>query len=302
MTETAVQAAATAARTLGLTVTDPTVLYTAFSTVVHLKPTSVVARVPMNLPDGLKEPEPAGRRQQRELDVVAWLAEQGFPVVPPSPLVPREPVSQDGLSMTFWTYVEVDQAAEPDYYGATTRVPELHAQLAKYPGELPWMTPLRLIGPGLAATEAVPGLLEQEDLERARAEWRVLEPVLTSRSGFETAFPSATIQPLHGDAPSWNLITTVDGPLWADFEDVGIGPIEWDVAGFGPDLCKAYDEGARARGLPTLDPRIQQVMDLVRALQVLVCTPLVPQMPPLADGIRMFATQWRAMPFAGGLN
>ncbi|TDW15775.1 phosphotransferase [Kribbella kalugense] len=302
MTETAVQAAATAARTLGLKVTDPTVLYEAFSTVVHLKPSPVVARVPMNLPNGLKEPEPAVRRQQRELDVVTWLAQQGLPVVPPSSLVPLEPVEQDGLSMTFWAYVDVDRDAEPDYFGATARVPELHAQLADYPGELRWMSPLRLIGQGLAAVEVVPGLLEQEDVDRARAEWRVLEPVLTSRAGFEAAFPSANVQPVHGDAPSWNLITTVDGPLWADFEDVTLGPIEWDVAGFGPELCKAYDEAARARGLPTLDPRVQQVMDLARALQVLVCTPLVPQLPALADGIRMFATQWRAMPFAGGLT
>ncbi|TCC35065.1 phosphotransferase [Kribbella sindirgiensis] len=300
MTETAVQAAATAARNLGLTVTDPSVLYEAFSTVVHLLPSPVVARVPMNLPGALQEPEPAVRRQQRELDVVVWMAEQGLPVVPPSPLVPLAPAEQDGLSMTFWTYVEVDQAAEPDYVGATARVPELHAQLVKYPGELPWMTPLRLIGPGLAAAEAVPGLLEQEDVDRARAEWKVLEPILTSRAGFEAVFPSATVQPLHGDAPSWNLITTVDGPLWADFEDVTIGPLEWDLAGFGPDLCQAYDEGARSRGLPTLDPQIQQVMDLARALQVLVCTPLVPQFPALADGIRMFAAQWRDMPFAGG--
>jgi hypothetical protein len=130
----------------------------------------------------------------------------------------------------------------------------------------------------------------------------VLEPVLASRSGFEAIFPSATVQPIHGDAPSWNLITTVDGPLWADFEDATLGPIEWDVAGFGPDLCRAYDESAQARGLPTLDPKIQEVMDLARALQVLVCAPLVPQLPELADGIRMFATQWRAMPFAGGLG
>ncbi|MFI5697580.1 phosphotransferase [Kribbella sp. NPDC051586] len=302
MTETAVEAAATAARALGLTVTDPRVLYTAFSTVVHLQPSPVVARVPMNLPAGLEEPEPAARRQQRELDVVTWLAEQGVPVVPPTPLVPRESVEQDGLSMTFWTYVEVDQTAEPDYFGATARVTELHAQLAEYPGELAWMTPLRLIGSGLDAAEAVPGLLEQEDVDRARAEWKVLEPVLTSRAGFEAAFPSATVQPVHGDAPSWNLITTVDGPLWADFEDATLGPIEWDVAGFGPDLCRAYDEAARAAGLRTLDPQIQQVMDLARALQVLVCTPLVPQMPALAEGIRMFAAQWRDMPFAGGLS
>ena len=299
MTETAVQAAATAARSLGLTVTDPTVLYEAFSTVVHLQPSPVVARVPMNLPGDLQQ-EPG--RQQRELDVVTWLVDQGVPVVPPSPLVPLKPAEQDGLTMTFWTYVDVDKAAEPDYIAATARVPELHAQLASYPGELSWMTPLRLIGSGLATAEAVPGLFEQDDLDRARAEWKVLEPILTSRSGFEAVFPSATVQPLHGDAPSWNLITTVDGPLWADFEDVSVGPLEWDLAGFGPDLCHAYDEGARSRGLPTLDPRVQQVMDLARALQVLVCTPLVPQFPGLADGIRMFAAQWREMPFAAGLS
>jgi hypothetical protein len=298
MTEPAVEAA----RSLGLTVTDPLVLYTAFSTVVHLRPSPVVARVPMNLPDGMKDPDPAVRRQQRELDVATWLAAEGVPVVQPTPLVPLRPVEQDGLGMTFWTYVEVDRTAEPDYFAAIARVPELHAQLAGYPGELAWMTPLRLIGPGLEAAEAVPCLLEQEDVERARAEWKVLEPVLSTRAGFEAVFPSATVQSIHGDAPSWNLINTVDGPLWADFEDVTLGPIEWDLAGFGPDLYRAYDEAARTLGLPTLDPKIQQVMDLARALQVLVCTPLVPQIPELADGIRLFATQWRAMPFAGGLS
>ncbi|NIK56848.1 phosphotransferase [Kribbella shirazensis] len=297
MTETAVQAAATAARNLGLTVDEPTVLYEGFSTVVHLKPSPVVARVPMTLPGALQEPEPAVR-QQRELDVVAWLVEEGLPVVPPSPLVPMKPVQQDGLSMTFWTYVDVDKAAEPDYVAATARVPELHDLLAKYPGELPWMTPLRLVGPGLNAVEAVPGLLEQEDVDRARAEWKVLEPILTSRTGFQEAFPTAIVQPLHGDAPAWNLITTVDGPLWADFEDVTIGPREWDFAGWGPDLCRTYSEAAST----PLDPDVQQLMDLARVLQLLVCTPLVPQIPAMADGIRMFAVQWRSMPFAAGLG
>jgi hypothetical protein len=301
MTETAVRAAATAARNLGLTVTDPTVLYNAFSTAVHLKPSPVVARVPMNLPDGLTDPEPAVRRQQRELDVVTWLAEQGVPVVPPSPLVPRKPVERDELSMTFWQYVEVDSTAQPDYLASTARVIELHAVLADYPGEVPWMHPLRLIGPALATLEPVPGLLKPEDVDRAQAEWKVLEPVLASREGFAAAFPSATVQPLHGDAPSWNLITTVDGPLWADFEDVTLGPIEWDLAGFGPDLCRIYDQAAREHELPGLDPRVQQVMDLARALQVVLCTPLIPQVPMLADGIRMFVAQWRVMPFAGGL-
>lgn len=122
----------------------------------------------------------------------------------------------------------------------------------------------------------------------------MLGPILTSQAGFEATFPSAVVQPIHGDAPSWNLINTVDGPLWADFEDVTIGPREWDLAGFGPDLCRAY--GA------SLDPHVQQLMDHARALQVLVCTPLVSQFPALADGIRMFVDRWHNMPFAAGLS
>ncbi|MEU8223535.1 phosphotransferase [Kribbella sp. NPDC048915] len=298
MTETAVQAAATAARNLGLTVTEPAVLYEGFSTVVHLKPSPVVARVPMHLPPELRESAPIAVRQQRELDVVAWLAGQGLPVTVPSPLVPMAPVEQDGLSMTFWEYVDVDRSTEPDYAAAVARVPELHALLAQYPGELPFMSPLRFVGHGLSVAKAVPGLLEQEDIDRARAEWKVLEPILTTKAGFEAAFPAVAVQPLHGDAPAWNLITTTNGAFWADFEDVTVGPREWDVAGWGPDLCRAYSDAAPV----PLDPAVQQLMDLARVLQLLVCTPLVPQIPELADGIRMYAAQWREMPFAAGLG
>ena len=301
MTESAVQAAATAARALGVTVTDPTVLYGAFSVVVHLKPSPVVARVPMNLPEYFMGVEVAEQRQQRELDVCAWLVAQGHPVVAPSPLVPRRPVQQDGFSMTFWQYVEQTQA-EPDFITGTARAAELHAVLADYPEELPWMTPLRGVPSGLAALEAVPGLLEQEDIDRARAEWDVLGPLLTSRDRFEEVFPSATIQTVHGDAPAYNVIATADGVLWADFEDVTLGPIEWDMAGFGPDLGKVYDEAAVALRRPQLDERVQRVMDTARVLQLIVCTPLVPQLPELADGIRMFVGQWRSMPFAAGLG
>jgi len=300
MNENAVQAATTAARDLGLTVTDPTVLYDAFSVVVHLKPSPVVARVPMILPDYLTDVEVAERRQQRELDLAAWLVNLGKPVVTPSPLVPLKPVERDGYSITFWQYVE--QSGEVDYLVATARAAELHAVLADYPKELPWLTPLLAVPSGLAVLEAVPGLLEQEDVDRAGAEWDALRPVLTSRAGFEAVFPSATIQTIHGDAPSYNVIPTADGLLWGDFEDATLGPIEWDMAGFGPDLGKVYDDAAAALGRPQLDQRVQRVMDTARVLQIVVCTPLVPQMPSLADGIRMFVEQWRATPFAGGLD
>lgn len=302
MTENAVQAAATAARDLGLTVTDPTVLYDAFSVVVHVKPSPVVARVPITLPDHLLEPEVAVRRQQRELNVAAWLAEQGKPVAAPSSLVPLKPVQQDGFSMTFWQFVEQDKSVEIDYVASTVRAAELHAVLAEYPEELPWMTPLLALPSVLPKLEAVPGLLEQEDVDRARAEWEVLGPMLTSRSEFVAVFPSATIQTIHGDAPSYNVIPTADGVLWSDFEDTTLGPLEWDMAGFGPDLGKVYNEAATALGRPVLDERVQRVMDTARVLQVMVCAPLVPRLPSLGDGIRMFVGQWRDTPFAGGLG
>lgn len=297
MTENAIQAATAAARDLGLTVTDPTVLYDAFSVVVHLNPSPVVARVPMNLPDYLMDVEVAVRRQQRELDVTAWLADRNQQVVVPSHLLP---VERDGFTMTFWRYVE--ETGEVDYLASTVRAAELHAVLADYPEELPWLTPLLAVPSGLSLLEAVPGLLEQEDVDRARAEWEVLKPVLTSRAGFEAVFPSATVQTIHGDAPSYNVIPTTSGVLWADFEDTTCGPIEWDMAGFGPDLGKVYNETAAALGRPLLDEPVQQVMDTARALQIIVCTPLVPQLPSLADGIRMFVGQWRSTPFAGGLG
>ena len=302
MTENAVQAAASAARNLGLTVTDPTVLYDAFSVVVHLKPSPVVARVPVSLPDHLMEPGVAVRRQQRELDVAGWLTERGKPVVAPSPLVPLEPVQRDGFSMTFWQFVEQDKAAEIDYVANTVRAAELHAELAEYPQELPWMTPLLAVPSVLADLRAVPGLLEQEDVDRARAEWKVLGPLLTSRAEFEAVFPSATIQTIHGDAPSYNVIPTADDVLWSDFEDTTLGPLEWDLAGFGPELGKVYNTAAAALGRPLLDERVQAVMDTARVLQLIVCTPLVPRLPSLADGIRMFVGQWRDTPFAGGLG
>ena len=45
-------------------------------------------------------------QQRSELAVAGWLADRGHPVVPPSPLVAREPVRREGFSMTFWQFVE----------------------------------------------------------------------------------------------------------------------------------------------------------------------------------------------------
>lgn len=89
-TKRAVVAATAAGRELGLTVTEPRVLYDVFSVVVHLAPAPVAVRVPTVLPRTIAAAPDTQTAQQRiELAVAGWFADRGHPVVPPTPLVPR---------------------------------------------------------------------------------------------------------------------------------------------------------------------------------------------------------------------
>src|SRR5690606_17757266 len=107
-------------------------------------PSPVVVRVPIVMPPALRDSGLAVR-QRRELDVVAWLAERGFPVVAPSPLVPRSPVQRDGYSMTFWELADVSEDHVPYAPVDSSRVVDLHVALGEYPtDDLPFLAPVNL--------------------------------------------------------------------------------------------------------------------------------------------------------------
>ncbi|MER5968129.1 aminoglycoside phosphotransferase family protein [Streptomyces sp. NPDC002055] len=300
-TSRALAAAIAAGRDLGLTVTDARVLHDVFSVVVHLAPSPVVVRVPTVLPPHI-DLDTQAARQRVELDVVSWLAERGTPVIPPSPLVPREPVRRDGFSMTFWQFVE-HRSVEPDYVRNSGLVAGLHAALRDYPGELPFLAtaePEFTTG-GFAALESRPDLLDPADLDRARREWEVLEPMVASRAGFEAAFPGADLQPIHGDAPAVNIVATTGGELYADFELVTLGPVEWDLAALGPDCEAAYNAAARRSGLRELDERVLRLVNAVGMSRAVACLALAPQLPLLVEALKPSVEHWRTLPFAGGL-
>ena len=300
-TSRALNAAVAAGRGLGLDVTEPRVLHDLFSVVVHLAPAPVVVRVPVVLPRCNALAAQAAR-QRNELDVVAWLAERGHPVIPPSPLVPREPVQRDGFSMTFWQFTEIAEDVEPDYARNAALVADLHRALRDYPGELPFLSAAepRMITDSLDDLEARPDLLAPADLDRARRQWAVLEPLVTSREEFEAEFP-VDLQPVHGDAAPFNVVPTPDGELHADFELVTIGPVEWDLAAFGPECEAAYDVRARSLGLRELDERVLRFVNAVGELRSVACLALVPQLPMLAEALAPAVERWRATPFTGGL-
>jgi len=295
----AVAAAVRGGESLGLRVEVPRVLYDVFSVIVHLAPTPVVVRVPTVLPPSYSvDPSAQTAQQAAELAVAGWLADRGHPVVPPSPLVPREPVRCDGFSMTFWQFVTQVEDTEPDMSTRIAQTARLHAALRDYDGgQLGFWAPFGTYIPGgLAELERMPELLSAADLGRARREWEVIEPVLTSRAAFEAAFPGADVQPIHGDAPYHNMITTPDGELWSDFELVTLGAVESDLAMVGAEGVAAYDAAARALELRPVDERVLRVTEAAGMLAVVACLAMAPQLPMLVEGVEAVLDQWRASP------
>jgi hypothetical protein len=294
-TRRAAQAAVDAGNELGLHVQRATVLHDAFSVVVHLEPEPVVARIPVVL-TGDTAPEKQAARQQRELDVVAWLDRHGVPVVPPSPLVPRSPIRRDGFPMTFWERADVADDHEPYRGVEISWSAKLHAALAGYPVTLPFLAPFNHGLPQMMAVLDEVDILTPADIDRAHAEYETLRPIMSCRAAFETAFPGRGVQAIQGDGPSHNVIRTKSGIRFSDFEDVTCGPVEWDLALMGPQATAGYDIAAREHGLRVTDPQVQRVMDCARRLQFVGCLTLIPQLPLLSSGLADVLEDWRATP------
>ena len=298
-TARAVDAAAGAGRHLGLRVKHPRVLYDVFSVIVHLAPAPVVVRVPTVLPRSYSaSPAQQVAQQRAEISVAAWLADRGHPVVAPSPLVPREPVRQDGFQMTFWNYVEEARDVELSVGRRFETTALLHAALRDYDDtRLGFWTPFNdYIPEGLRDLQHRPDLLSVVDCERAQQEWLTLAPLLASRSKFTEAFPGAGVRAIHGDAPFYNLICTAEGEMWSDFELVTAGSVESDLAMAGADGIAAYGEAAGRLGLRPLDAQVLRLTEAAGLLAAVACLSLAPQLPMLVDALKPVVDQWRAAP------
>ncbi|MEU7487739.1 aminoglycoside phosphotransferase family protein [Streptomyces sp. NPDC042319] len=293
--ERAVDIAVRAGRRLGLRADEPRVLHDMFNVLVHLAPHPVVVRVPSL---ALMPVEELADKQRRELDMVGWLADAGAPVVRPSPLVPREPVECDGRSLVFWEYVDEKdpmrevaadgmEALEDRFVEQTGWAVELHDLLARYPGDLPVLSPLvPTLAPLLEALRTDPQGLTTAELDRAEQEYAVLEALVADLPGH---FPEARIQALHGDGPSYNLLRTADGHLFSDFEDATRGPVEWDLALVAPRAVAEYE---RVSGRP-LDRSLLDVMERARLLQIVGALAVVPSMPELGPMMAPTIDLWR---------
>lgn len=249
MSAAGVAAAVSLAREHGLRVDDPVVLHDVFSLRVHLRPAPVVARVPTWVTRLL--PRQAAR-VRHELDVVSHLARQGAPVVAPSSELPAGPHRRDGFVISFWTWAPPDPERPATLYDCAAMLPDLHAALRTYPGELLDFDDDVVALPDLRAA-----------IEHAEHGLSGADLALLHRAADQIVLPPGGHVVLHGDAHPGNMLRSGGELLWIDFEATAVGPREWDLA------CLHDPEFVRTHLDPDRD-RLDACMQL-RDLQVALC-------------------------------
>jgi hypothetical protein len=199
----------------GLRFAEPKILRDRGNLLVHLAPAPVVARVATLT--GTRRVGDGWLR--REVAVAGFLARAGAPVVAPSTEIDPGPYTHEGISLSFWEYVE-ESAAPLDAAEAGRRLRACHELLAGYAGEL---EPLGTLAEAERWLEELTGegRIDAESTDRLRRD------AADVRRGIEAlALP---MQAVHGDAHLDNAINTAAGPLWNDWEDTCLAPLALDL-------------------------------------------------------------------------
>ena len=251
-------------------VREPVVIRDLTNVLVHLAPSSIVARAP-----GLNEVldvDPSWLR--RTIDVTSFLVTRAAPVAPPTEVVPPGPVQRDGIWMTFWRHIPTaTERREPGAGGAALR--RIHEALSAYNGPLPRFDQLLNVGV-LLDRAAERGALARSDLDLLREEHARITSTI---AGLDLP-----LRPLHGDAQLSNVLWSAEGPLWNDFEAACIGPLEWDMAptianerllGVDPRIGRAFYRGYGDHPREWLEPfvELRALMQTVYGAHALLARP-----------------------------
>jgi hypothetical protein len=254
----------------GLRYAEPKVLRDRGNLLVHLSPAPVVARVAT-----LTGTRRAGDRWlRREVDVAGFLARAGAPVVAPSVELDPGPHTHEGISLSFWNYVE-EIEVPLDAAEAGRRLRVCHEALAGYEGGL----------------EPLGTLAEAERwLEGLAAEGRVGADLAAQLRG-DAADARRRIEALglpmqavHGDAHLDNAINTAEGPLWNDWEDTCLAPKALDLGCMEAAASVWGDDpepvAAALAGYGEIDPEALAVFVAARRFQGTLWSELLKPVSP----------------------
>jgi thiamine kinase-like enzyme len=196
---------------------DKVIILSNYSNVIiHLHPTSVVARVATTTGTVRK----GDRWLKREVAITNYLAANGAPIIPPSLQLPPGPYEHNGLILSFWEFVEVlQQPPDPVAVGRALR--SCHEVLSNFQGDLTVLEPFE------ESQQILAQLISEKVFSASDAEMLVR---ICHRVNNQIKQIQAPMQALHGDANFSNVLNTTRGVLWGDWEDTFIGPVAWDLA------------------------------------------------------------------------
>lgn len=247
----AIEAAVAVAKAHGLSVSEPVVIQEGSNTLIRLDPHPVLARV--GTMTGSLRPHGGLAWFEREVALARHLTQVDAPAVPVSSLLPAGPYLQDGLVMTFVTWLDHDPQRPLSGAALGESLRHLHEGLCSYSDSLPRL--------GMLFEER--GWLDILKAEKVLAadDFAMLETAY-ERTMHKMLSCDLPVQALHGDAHRSNVLHTLHGPIWTDFEDTCTGPMHWDLAClittscmFGTDV-ERMNEALCAYGVDPHDPTL----------------------------------------------
>ena len=159
----------------------------------------------------------------REVEIAAHLDRRGVPVTLPATSIGHGPFERDGYIVSFWQREEASPVLDAAEAGA--RLARVHRALESFDTtRLPEWGVFHE-AERMLERACTNGVLATAESTRVRDAWPIgHEIVVSSRAR------SASFQAVHGDAHFGNVFATTRGPLWTDWEDACVAPVEWDIA------------------------------------------------------------------------
>jgi hypothetical protein len=204
---------------------------------------------------------------EKEVNVARWLQDNRFPAAQLAPDL-EEPVVIDGVPVTFWEYIEEDNAPITSAEFGTV-LHDLHRLPNPTNFDLPPFSPMPKVEQRLR--DIPQGYLDPSDIDFLRTRLKELS------AEFERLSFVLPLGPIHCDAHPGNLMHTRRGEIkLIDFEDFAYGPREWDAAilsvrhqAFGWTSDEEYKSYVRAYGF---DPTTWAGFPVIRAIRELNMT------------------------------
>ncbi|HZU71908.1 MAG TPA: aminoglycoside phosphotransferase family protein [Acidimicrobiales bacterium] len=226
-------AAIAVASALGLAVDDAIVLNDSNRLVARLMPCDVVARV---APLGYRV-FAAAVGAEREVELVRRLADTGAPVAALEPRVEGRVFVREGFEIELLRYYEPvpTRALRSEAYA--NALEQLHGAMRRVDVETPHFTDrVADVQQWIARRDVTPDLTD-EDRDLLVHTLTTLRQFVVDRGAPE--------QPLHGEPHPWNVLNTKNGPLFVDFENCVLGPVEWDLGWVPLEVGESYSGADR---------------------------------------------------------